>query len=82
MSLSGRCVLVYRRKLLHREFFVLFFTCWNWSVPEGDGLRALCPLGWCAIGISDGILMFPEARKSLPVGLDRWISGGREESLK
>ena len=64
------------------EFFVLFLTFCNWSVLDDDGLWIIHPLWGCAPGLSDKLLMFTEARKGLPVRVDRWISGGRADSLK
>ena len=50
--------------------------------PDADGLRSPHPLGWCTIGLSDGLPIFSEARKGLPMIVYRWISGGRADSLK
>ena len=52
------------------------------SVPDDDGIRALHPLVWYDIGISDRLLVFLGARKGLPMRLYNRISGGRAESLK
>ena len=64
------------------EFFAPFFNWWIRSALDNDGLRALHPLGWCALGLSDRLIMFPEARKGLPMRVYRWISGGRADSFK
>ena len=39
-------------------------------------------LGYCAVGLSDGLFVFPEDCKGLPIGVDRWIAGGRVDSFE
>ena len=62
-------------KVIHGELFAPLFTWWSQSVLYDDGLRDLHPLGWCALGIYDRLLMFTEARKGLSMRVHRWISG-------
>ena len=82
ISLRGWRAFVYFWKVVHGEFFAPFFAWWNWSVPDDDGIRALHSLESCALGLSDGLLMFLEARKGLPMRVYRWIVCSRVDSLK
>ena len=82
ISIRGSRFFVYCGQVFHRELFVPFFTWWNWRVTDYDSLRSLLSIGWFALGLSDGMLMFPEARERLPVLVYRWIAGGRVDSLK
>ena len=82
MSLEGRHLFFYHSQFLLRESFLPIIIWWNWSILGDDGLRVLRPLGWCALGFSEGLVVFPEYRKGLPVGVYRWIADGRAESLK
>ena len=48
----------YCRQVLPRYLFLPILPWWKWRVPGDDGIKVLRRLGFCSLGISDGLLVF------------------------